>query len=32
MGAKFHKKRKLHSEINLVDLNFVPKAFSINYS
>ena len=32
MGAKFREKRKLPSEINFVVLNFVPKAFAINYS
>ena len=32
MGAKFREKRKLPPEINFVDLNFVPKAFVINYS
>ena len=32
MGAKLREKRKLPSEINFVVLNFVPKAFAINYS
>ena len=31
MGSKFREKRKLPSEINFLVLNFVPKAFAINY-
>ena len=30
--AKFREKRKLPSEINFVVLNFMPKAFAVNYS